>query len=223
LGTFTSLDDVAGQALNPATFNRFLYAEGNPETLTDPTGHQGECESIEPPYSAGCEVAEAGAEYGSAVLSGAAGIVEGALAWLVTHATPTQTIPNRDCYRACLYPTKEQSHPLDRDVNAPQDFVGTPKGKPEAEPPAEPARGPQTPYALCRSTKCRAFFVGLIAIITFVTTISGESPATSSEGPEGPDDRNPTPKPPAPKPPTPKPGPASPKPLVSTPKHVIAV
>jgi len=39
LGTFTSLDDVAGQALNPATFNRFLYAEGNPETLTDPTGH----------------------------------------------------------------------------------------------------------------------------------------------------------------------------------------
>ena len=39
LGTFTSLDTVAGSAQNPLTMNRFLYTEANPATLIDPTGH----------------------------------------------------------------------------------------------------------------------------------------------------------------------------------------
>ena len=39
LGAFLSADDVAGQAQNPITFNRFLYADANPETLVDPDGH----------------------------------------------------------------------------------------------------------------------------------------------------------------------------------------
>jgi len=39
LGTFTSPDDQAGSALNPLTFNRYLYAGANPETLVDPDGH----------------------------------------------------------------------------------------------------------------------------------------------------------------------------------------
>ena len=39
LGTFTQLDSVAGKAQNPLSMNRFLYAEANPATLTDPTGH----------------------------------------------------------------------------------------------------------------------------------------------------------------------------------------
>jgi RHS repeat-associated protein len=39
LGAFTSLDDVAGSAMNPITFNRFLYADANPATLSDPSGH----------------------------------------------------------------------------------------------------------------------------------------------------------------------------------------
>jgi RHS repeat-associated protein len=36
---FTSLDSVAGSAINPKSMNRFLYAEANPATLVDPTGH----------------------------------------------------------------------------------------------------------------------------------------------------------------------------------------
>jgi RHS repeat-associated protein len=39
LGTFTSLDTVAGSAQNPLTLNRFLYANANPATLVDPSGH----------------------------------------------------------------------------------------------------------------------------------------------------------------------------------------
>jgi RHS repeat-associated protein len=38
-GTFTSLDSVMGSAQNPLSMNRFLYAEANPATLIDPTGH----------------------------------------------------------------------------------------------------------------------------------------------------------------------------------------
>jgi RHS repeat-associated protein len=50
LGTFTSLDSVAGSAQNPLTLNRYLYALGNPATLVDPDGH---CAYIDN-YS-GCE------------------------------------------------------------------------------------------------------------------------------------------------------------------------
>ena len=39
LGTFTSLDAVAGSAQDPLSMNRYLYAEANPATFIDPTGH----------------------------------------------------------------------------------------------------------------------------------------------------------------------------------------
>jgi hypothetical protein len=39
IGAFTSLDTTAGQAQDPRSMNRFLYAEANPATLVDPTGH----------------------------------------------------------------------------------------------------------------------------------------------------------------------------------------
>jgi RHS repeat-associated protein len=39
LGTFTQLDTVAGSAQDPLSMNRFLYAEANPATMVDPTGH----------------------------------------------------------------------------------------------------------------------------------------------------------------------------------------
>ena len=39
LGMFTSLDSFAGSAQDPLSMNRFLYAEANPTTLVDPTGH----------------------------------------------------------------------------------------------------------------------------------------------------------------------------------------
>ena len=39
LGAFTQLDTTAGSAQNPLSMNRFVYAEGNPETLVDPSGH----------------------------------------------------------------------------------------------------------------------------------------------------------------------------------------
>jgi RHS repeat-associated protein len=38
-GTFTQLDTVAGSAVNPMSMNRFLYAEANPSTFIDPSGH----------------------------------------------------------------------------------------------------------------------------------------------------------------------------------------
>ena len=38
-GTFTSLDSVMGSAQDPLSMNRFLYAEANPTTLIDPSGH----------------------------------------------------------------------------------------------------------------------------------------------------------------------------------------
>jgi hypothetical protein len=40
LGAFTSLDTFAGSAQDPLSLNRFLYAEANPATLIDPTGHR---------------------------------------------------------------------------------------------------------------------------------------------------------------------------------------
>jgi RHS repeat-associated protein len=39
LGTFTSLDSLAGSAQNPITLNRYLYALANPVTMVDPDGH----------------------------------------------------------------------------------------------------------------------------------------------------------------------------------------
>ncbi|MEX2134286.1 MAG: hypothetical protein WEB67_09110, partial [Acidimicrobiia bacterium] len=39
LGQFTQLDSVMGSAQNPLSMNRFLYAQANPATLIDPTGH----------------------------------------------------------------------------------------------------------------------------------------------------------------------------------------
>jgi RHS repeat-associated protein len=39
LGGFTQADTVAGSAQDPLSMNRFLYAQANPATLIDPTGH----------------------------------------------------------------------------------------------------------------------------------------------------------------------------------------
>ena len=39
LASFTSLDSVLGQAANPISLNRFLYALANPESMIDPDGH----------------------------------------------------------------------------------------------------------------------------------------------------------------------------------------
>jgi RHS repeat-associated protein len=39
LGTFTQLDSIQGNAANPLTMNRFVYALANPATLIDPDGH----------------------------------------------------------------------------------------------------------------------------------------------------------------------------------------
>ena len=39
LAAFTQLDQVMGQAADPLSMNRYLYAEANPATMIDPTGH----------------------------------------------------------------------------------------------------------------------------------------------------------------------------------------
>ena len=43
LGAWTQLDTFAGSVQNPLSMNRFLYVEGNPTTLVDPTGHDPSC------------------------------------------------------------------------------------------------------------------------------------------------------------------------------------
>ena len=49
LGTFTSMDSVAGSVQNPVTLNRYLYAGADPTTLVDPDGHcWGICINIDP-------------------------------------------------------------------------------------------------------------------------------------------------------------------------------
>jgi RHS repeat-associated protein len=40
LGAFTSLDSLVGSAQDPLSLNRFLYAEANPASLIDPSGHR---------------------------------------------------------------------------------------------------------------------------------------------------------------------------------------
>ncbi len=61
LGTFTSLDSVAGSAQNPLTLNRYLYAEADPETLVDPDGHgTPNCDGVPPDEIAQCEAAGGG-------------------------------------------------------------------------------------------------------------------------------------------------------------------
>ena len=45
LGTFTQLDTDPGDAADPASMNRFLYAHANPTSLVDPTGHNTYCQS----------------------------------------------------------------------------------------------------------------------------------------------------------------------------------
>jgi len=42
LGVFTQLDAYAGDAQDPRSLNRYLYAAANPATLIDPTGHKSE-------------------------------------------------------------------------------------------------------------------------------------------------------------------------------------
>jgi len=41
IAAWTSEDTYAGAALDPASLNRFLYAEADPVSLTDPSGHAG--------------------------------------------------------------------------------------------------------------------------------------------------------------------------------------
>ncbi len=57
LGAFTSMDTVTGSARDPGQLGRFLYAEGNPASLVDPTGHDActgaECDN--PTYDNGRE------------------------------------------------------------------------------------------------------------------------------------------------------------------------
>ncbi len=45
LGMFTQLDSVTGKPADPRSMNRFLYAEGNPWTFIDPSGHMIGCAS----------------------------------------------------------------------------------------------------------------------------------------------------------------------------------
>jgi RHS repeat-associated protein len=39
VGAFSQMDSSAGTATDPASLNRFLYAQANPATLVDPSGH----------------------------------------------------------------------------------------------------------------------------------------------------------------------------------------
>ena len=74
LGVFTSLDEVAGQAQNPITFNRFLYALADPATIIDPDGHFGF-----DPFGFVRDVASNGANFAVGLAEGTVDTVKGTL------------------------------------------------------------------------------------------------------------------------------------------------
>ena len=49
IGAFTGLDSILGQAANPVSLNRYLYAWANPGSMIDPDGHAA-CRSTGPAY-----------------------------------------------------------------------------------------------------------------------------------------------------------------------------
>ena len=65
IGTFTSLDSVHGSAQNPRLLNGYLYADANPATLVDPSGHAADCR-----YYGSSMQCKTSAEWGSTVTGG---------------------------------------------------------------------------------------------------------------------------------------------------------
>lgn len=74
LGVFTSRDTYAGAVATPATLNRYSYANGNPMSNWDPTGHSSEAVS---PGEPGHEVADAQRELKERTAKGDVGVAQG--------------------------------------------------------------------------------------------------------------------------------------------------
>ncbi len=125
LGAFTSLDDTVGKALNPATFNRFLYADANPETLTDPTGHW----PWDDVASAVSSVAGGIGDVGKNAIAFSKGVVEGAADTVVSTVTGTVALAGAAVgVTGCAMDSKCRNSAIASIGAAAQDFAHDPVG-----------------------------------------------------------------------------------------------
>ena len=93
-GTFTQADTVMGTAADPLSMNRYLYAQANPATLTDPSGHIAFLALLVPVaigFFAGAgidagvqQVTTGTVDWGAAAFSGAVGAATGGVGGVAT-------------------------------------------------------------------------------------------------------------------------------------------
>ncbi len=173
LGAFNSIDDQPGSAQNPISLNRFLYANANPETLTDPDGHCPICIAIPIITAPEWGPVAVGAVFGVAAVGAAA--VGWAAGSVIGPAIKSPSVPT-ERPRSCIHYACYLPHPLPRvrDVIplpnpppvTPRADRTNPRWNPPPRVPHDPHNYPLPPGNPCRSAWCKGLVTALVAALS---------------------------------------------------------